>query len=753
MASKRQLSILVLVVCSMLVCIGAVRGQGGPVHVTATSSDLLDVDIVFVGAHPDDDSVATATLARYVLDHGMKAAVITGTRGEGGGNAIGRELGPALGMLREAEERRALGALGIDLVFYLNELDWAFTTSANATEQFWGYEEPLSTLVRMFRVLKPDVVITMNPSPGSGHGHHQYVAKLATEAFWLAGDETAFPEQVSEEFLDIWQPKKLYYALSYGGAGLTPSLSIPSNEYSPSQYMSYAELETMALRNYRSQGFDSFATIPPAEWLLGGESFTLAASMLPVPEQETDLMAGLTEGVGSAPANVELIATPDEFYVSQGGEVNVTVEFRNESDTALNDLTLSLTAPDGWTVDDASEAVDVPVGEAASATFSVTIPDDADVSDLTRLLARFEATDENGDTRYATKPVPIRVTPPVTVELQPLQAVQIYRDWAERIGMENIVGLAQTEIAAAAGESGTIPVILTNRSNTDQEVTLNLSVDSPDVTVEDAAQTITVPAGESVTLELSAAIPADAAQSEFGLTAEISYGETTVSDQGTLQVVPTIELPMATVAPDIDGDLSEYEGLTAYDIPFDHLWEGETTDAGDLTGSFRASYDENFLYVALEVTDDVLVSNIAPNDIKGHWRSDSVEITIDPSGTSEHTLTTFKTGIFPFDTEGNTQAERDADANQGPIAITAPDMQFAAMRTDDGYTLEVAIPWNAVPGEVTAGQPFGFNVLLYDCDKAEAAVGENCNEARTAWSAWGQIQGNPRLWGRATLGE
>jgi hypothetical protein len=74
MASKRQLSILVLVVCSMLVCIGAVRGQGGPVHVTATSSDLLDVDIVFVGAHPDDDSVATATLARYVLDHGMNLA-------------------------------------------------------------------------------------------------------------------------------------------------------------------------------------------------------------------------------------------------------------------------------------------------------------------------------------------------------------------------------------------------------------------------------------------------------------------------------------------------------------------------------------------------------------------------------------------------------------------------------------------------------------------------------------------------------
>ena len=43
------------------------------------------------------------------------------------------------------------------------------------------------------------------------------------------------------------------------------------------------------------------------------------------------------------------------------------------------------------------------------------------------------------------------------------------------------------------------------------------------------------------------------------------------------------------------------------------------------------------------------------------------------------------------------------------------------------------------------------NVLIYDCDNANAAIGENCNEARTAWSAWSQIQGTPRLWGHLTL--
>lgn len=220
---------------------GTALAQGdGPTLKTATSDDLVKVNILFVGAHPDDDSTITATMTRYAFDRGAKAAVVTATKGEGGGNAIGRELGPSLGILREAEERMALRQLGIDLVYYLNELDWAFTTSATATELAWGHDEPLANIVRYYRVLKPDVVVTMNPSP-SGHGHHQYIAKLATEAFFLAGDPQAFPEQLEEEFIEPWQPKKLYYALAYGAAGLAPSVQIDPNVYSPSLYMTYAE--------------------------------------------------------------------------------------------------------------------------------------------------------------------------------------------------------------------------------------------------------------------------------------------------------------------------------------------------------------------------------------------------------------------------------------------------------------------------------------------------------------------------------
>ncbi|MGH9335103.1 MAG: sugar-binding protein, partial [Vicinamibacteria bacterium] len=55
--------------------------------------DLMDVDIMFVGAHPDDDTGILATFARYLLDEGFRGTVVTATGGDGGGNAIGPEAG------------------------------------------------------------------------------------------------------------------------------------------------------------------------------------------------------------------------------------------------------------------------------------------------------------------------------------------------------------------------------------------------------------------------------------------------------------------------------------------------------------------------------------------------------------------------------------------------------------------------------------------------------------------------------------
>ena len=45
----------------------------------------------------------------------------------------------------------------------------------------------------------------------------------------------------------------------------------------------------------------------------------------------------------------------------------------------------------------------------------------------------------------------------------------------------------------------------------------------------------------------------------------------------------------------------------------------------------------------------------------------------------------------------------------------------------------------------------GFNVIVYDGDKRDAALGENINKSRIAWSPRSGVQGRPEDWGRMDL--
>jgi hypothetical protein len=77
----------------------------------------------------------------------------------------------------------------------------------------------LGDVVRVIRQFRPDVIVTRFPiPPGSGgHGHHTASGILAVEAFKLAGDPNAYPEQLAQG-LTVWQPKRVLWN-SFGGRG------------------------------------------------------------------------------------------------------------------------------------------------------------------------------------------------------------------------------------------------------------------------------------------------------------------------------------------------------------------------------------------------------------------------------------------------------------------------------------------------------------------------------------------------------
>ncbi|HVQ31067.1 MAG TPA: hypothetical protein VMV21_15855, partial [Vicinamibacteria bacterium] len=95
----------------------------------------------------------------------------------------------------------------------------------------------------------------------------------------------------------------------------------------------------------------------------------------------------------------------------------------------------------------------------------------------------------------------------------------------------------------------------------------------------------------------------------------------------------------------------------------------------------------------------------------------------------------------------------DADARQGVFEDTAPGARVASRRTSDGYDLEFALPFAAMPASPKPGDEIAVNIVLYDGDQKDARPGANINETGLAWSAFdlGGKQALPYLWPRVLL--
>ena len=163
--------------------------------------------VLYVAAHPDDENTHAITyLAR---GRGYRTAYLSLTRGDGGQNILGAQLGEALGVAR-TQELLAARRLDGGQQYFTRARDFGYSKDYRETLQIWDENAVLSDIVRVIRAFRPDVMITrFAPTPTDTHGHHTASAVLAVEAFKLAGDPRAFPEQLGE--LTPWQPKRILH--------------------------------------------------------------------------------------------------------------------------------------------------------------------------------------------------------------------------------------------------------------------------------------------------------------------------------------------------------------------------------------------------------------------------------------------------------------------------------------------------------------------------------------------------------------
>ena len=179
--------------------------------------------MLHIAAHPDDENTQLITfLAR---GRHVRMAYLSITRGDGGQNVLGPEFGDELGLIR-TQELLAARRLDGGQQFFTRAIDFGFSKDYRDTLRIWDEQAVLSDVVRVIRTFQPDVIITrFSPEASRTHGHHTASAVLAVEAFKLAGDPTAFPDQLKG--LTPWQPKRV---LINGGG---PGRAAPGGETAP----------------------------------------------------------------------------------------------------------------------------------------------------------------------------------------------------------------------------------------------------------------------------------------------------------------------------------------------------------------------------------------------------------------------------------------------------------------------------------------------------------------------------------------
>jgi LmbE family N-acetylglucosaminyl deacetylase len=222
-------------------------GRGLPETIAAIDSARVTTRILYVTAHPDDESGAVLTY----LARGLHAdvALLSLTRGEGGQNTLGPEQAPQLGLIRTQELLAATRGYGVKL-YFTSARDFGYSKTPEETEKVWGHQV-LDDMVYLIREFRPNIVINGWGGVHSGHGHHQASGILTPRAVQLAADES-YKTKASCEDCGPWTTSQVLDIER--GSEQPHGYILPLDEISSTYGRTWRELGIDAFANHRTQG-------------------------------------------------------------------------------------------------------------------------------------------------------------------------------------------------------------------------------------------------------------------------------------------------------------------------------------------------------------------------------------------------------------------------------------------------------------------------------------------------------------------
>jgi LmbE family N-acetylglucosaminyl deacetylase len=225
--------------------------------------------LLFIYAHPDDESFGVAGISKMYAESGARIALVTATRGDAGRAGEPPLCSRAdLPSQREVELREAARILGIGRVTVLEYLDKRLAEAPA--------DKIRSELVTEIRRHRPHVVVTFDPDGVNQHPDHVAISRFAIDAIAAAGDPRWYPDSGGAHHVQrlLWTSPVLPW-----DAPKSPDLAQEPGVDFLIDISKYRDAKAAALRAHRTQHVSidrHFFNLPDVDTILSVETFRQA---------------------------------------------------------------------------------------------------------------------------------------------------------------------------------------------------------------------------------------------------------------------------------------------------------------------------------------------------------------------------------------------------------------------------------------------------------------------------------------------
>ena len=242
----------------------------------------MNLRLLCVVAHPDDECFAFGGALALAADHGVEISVLCLTDGQAATHRGTAENGEQLGAMRRAEFADSCAILGAQHFDLLSYQDGQLASHSLA--------ELGGVLVQRVRAFRPHVVLTFGGEGAlNNHPDHTTVSAATTAAFHWSGNPKRFAEHG-----EPWRPQRLFY--------LTTDFFLPERLAPlPAPWTTVLDIRSVRARKQRAfEAHTSQAPLMETARLVfedhgDTERYVLAYTATPQPAtQTTDLFAGVT---------------------------------------------------------------------------------------------------------------------------------------------------------------------------------------------------------------------------------------------------------------------------------------------------------------------------------------------------------------------------------------------------------------------------------------------------------------------------